>query len=211
MKHLRKISLIMVFAIILTIGSVFAVWNYDRGAVSREGTYDLKMTDIVSAGEKGRIDASNNTLKFKVDDLDAVDWKAELVPEGSVDIIFVHNPNADEAVQQNGIKMKATVTLSGDQTAYTAKVSDGAGGYSEKSVKILTVKEGANSFVLNGGAATNQTVNITAEQIANCLDFCVDDNGDPVSVYLPTYEENVRFDNAMSKYKITITINEIEG
>ena len=210
MKQLRKITLLTVLAIILTIGSVFAVWSYDRGAVSREGTYDLKMTDIVSRGEKGRIDASNNTLKFKVDDLDAVDWKAELLPEGSVDIIFVPAPNADESVQQNGIKMKATITLSGDQTAYNAKVKSGE-GYAEKAVKILAVKEGANSFEINGGAATKSTVNITAEQIAACLDFCTDaSTGDPVDVYLPTYEENVRFDNAMSKYKITITITEIQ-
>ena len=81
----------------------------------------------------------------------------------------------------------------------------------EKAVKILAVKEGANSFEINGGAATKSTVSITAEQIAACLDFCIDaSTGDPVDVYLPTYEENVRFDNAMSNYKITITITEIQ-
>ena len=204
MKNLRKISAIIVLAIVLTMGSVFAVWSYDQGAVKREGTYELHMTDIVSKGEKGRIDASNNTLKFKVDDLDEIDWKAELLPEGSVDIIFVPAANADEKVQQNGIKMMVTITLSGEQESYTAKVSNGAGGYQDKAVKILTVKAGQNTFVLNDGAATKETVQITAQQIADCLVFCEGE-----SVYLPTYEENVRFDNAMSSYKITITITEI--
>ena len=203
MKNLRKISAIIVLAIVLTMGSVFAVWSYDQGAVKREGTYELHMTDIVSKGEKGRIDASNNTLKFKVDDLDEIDWKAELLPEGSVDIIFVPAANADEKVQQNGIKMMVTITLSGAQTSYNAKVKDGE-GYKEESVKILTVKDGQNTFVLNGGAATKAPVTITAEQILNCLVFC-----EGKEVYLPTYEENVRFDNAMSDYKITITITEI--
>ena len=204
MKNLRKISLIMVLAIVLTIGSVFAVWSYDRGKVSREGTYELKMTDIVSQGEKGRIDASNNTLKFKIDDLGDIDWKAELLPEGSVDIIFIPAANADESVQQNGIKMMVTITLSGEQTAYNAKVKDGD-GYKEESVQILTLAQ-TNTFVLNSGNATKETVTITAEQIAACLVFC-----EGKDVYLPTYEENVRFDNAMAKYKITITITEIEG
>ena len=204
MKNLRKISAIIVLAIVLTMGSVFAVWSYDQGAVKREGTYELHMTDIVSKGEKGRIDASNNTLKFKVDDLNEIDWKAELLPEGSVDIIFVPAANADESVQQNGIKMMVTITLSGAQTAYTAKVSNGAGGYKDQAVKILTVKDGQNTFELNGGVATKDTVTITAEQILNCLVFC-----EGQEVYLPTYEENVRFDNAMGDYKITITITEI--
>ena len=185
-------------------GSVFAVWSYDQGSVKREGTYELHMTDIVSKGDKGRIDASKNTLKFKIDDLGEIDWKAELLPEGSVDIIFVPAANANESVQQNGIKMMVTITLSGEQTAYTAKVSNGAGGYKDESVQILTLAQN-NSFVLNNGNPTNETVTITAEQIANCLVFC-----EGKSVYLPTYEENVRFDNAMSNYKITITITEIE-
>ena len=203
MKQLRKISAIIILAIVLTMGSVFAVWSYDQGEVRREGSYELHMTDIVSKGEKGRIDASNNTLKFKVDDLGEIDWKAELLPEGSVEIIFVPAANADESVQQNGIKMMVTITLSGEQTAYTAKVSNGAGGYAEESVKILTIAQ-ENSFILNNGNPTKNTVTITAEQIANCLVFC-----EGKAVYLPTYEENVRFDNAMSKYKITITITEI--
>lgn len=204
MKQIRKISLVIVLALVLTIGSVFAVWSYDQGSVKREGSYELHMTDIVSKGDKGRIDASNNTLKFKVDDLGEIDWKAELLPEGSVDIIFVPAANANESVQQNGIKMMVTITLSGAQTAYTAKVKDAQGNYTDASVKILTLAEN-NTFVLNGGNATNQTVTISAEQIANCLVFC-----EGKDVYLPTYEENVRFDNAMGDYKITITITEIE-
>ena len=205
MKQIRKISLVIVLALVLTIGSVFAVWSYDQGKVKREGTYELHMTDIVSKGDKGRIDTVGaNTLKFKVDDLDEIDWKAELLPEGSVDIIFVPAANANESVQQNGIKMMVTITLSGAQTAYNAKVKDGE-GYKEESVKILTVKEGQNTFKLNGGAATKEKVTITAQEILNCLVFC-----EGKEVYLPTYEENVRFDNAMGDYKITITITEIE-
>lgn len=206
MKQIRKISLVIVLALVLTIGSVFAVWSYDQGKVKREGTYELHMTDIVSKGDKGRIDTvGTNTLKFKVDDRDPIDWKAELLPEGSVNIVFVPAANANESVQQNGIRMMVTITLSGAQTAYTAKVKDAQGNYTAASVKILTVKEGQNTFVLNEGNATKEPVTITAEQILNCLVFC-----EGKEVYLPTYEENVRFDNAMSDYKITITITEIE-
>ena len=203
MKHIRKISLVMILAIILTIGGVFAVWSYDMGAVSREGTYELHMTDIVSHGEKGRIDAFDNTLKFKVDDIEPVDWIAALVPEGTVDLKFVPAPNADQSVQQQGIKMRVTVTLQGNQTSYPVQVSDGHGGYVDDSVKILSVKpNGDNSFVLNDSPSIGE-VTLEAEDIADCLIFC-----DNKAVYLPTYTDNVNFDNAMSEYKIVITITE---
>ena len=206
MKHIRKISLVMILAIILTIGSVFAVWSYDRGAVSREGTYELHMTDIVSKGEKGSINASNNSLRFKVDDVGDMDWIAALVPEGSVDLQFMHAPNADQSVKDYGIKMRVTVTLQGSQTPYSVQVSDGHGGYVTEEVTILSAKTGGqNSFVLNT-EPSKAPVTLTAEQIRNCLDFC-----DNKAVYLPTYTDNVNFDNAMSEYKIVITITEEEN
>lgn len=205
MKHIRKISLVMILAIIFTIGSVFAVWSYDMGAVSREGTYELHMTDIVSKGEKGRIDAYDNSLKFKVDDLDEIDWIAELVPEGSVDLQFVPAANADQTVKTNGIKMRVTVTLQGNQNPYSVQVSDGNGSYETKSVKILSEKTGGgNTFVLND-VPSKDRVTLTAAQILNCLIFC-----DGEDVYLPTYTDNVNFDTAMSQYKIVITITEVE-
>jgi len=134
---------------------------------------------------------AGNTLKFLVDDVDAIDWKAALVPSGSVWVQFTPAANADQTVKDNGIKMRATITVTGTQDTYEGK-------------KIFAAKDGANSFVINN-TATKDPVEITAEQVAECLVF----NGG-LEVVLDTYEDNYNYEIAMKTYLITITITQAE-
>ncbi len=201
MKYVRKISLLITLALIVTVTGVFAAWHYNRGAVTLEFTRSATMASIQSDTSKGSISidqtansGNGNTLKFLVDDKGTTDWKAELVPSGSVWVKFTAAENADAAVKKNGIKMKATITLEGTQSTYT---DDEVG-----EVKIFTVKEGANSFTLNDTATLN-SVEITAKDIAACLNF--NENKD---VYLSTYDENFAYETAMKSYIIVVTITE---
>ena len=188
---MKRLSLIIALALVVTIGGVFAVWHYDRGEVSLEISRSATMAAIQSDTSKGVIaivDSEPNNLKFLVDDIAAKDYIAALVPSGSITIKFSPAANADQVVKTNGIKMKATVTLQGEKQQYDSK-------------DIFTVKA-TNSFELNNGDATKDNVVITAEQIANCLAF-VD------GVVLDSYEDNVAFENAMKTYTIVVTISEI--
>ena len=188
---MKRLSLIIALALVVTIGGVFAVWHYDRGEVSLEISRSATMAAIQSDTSKGVIaivDSEPNNLKFLVDDIDTKDYIAALVPSGSITVKFSPAANADQVVINNGIKMKATVTLQGEKHQYDSK-------------DIFTVKA-TNSFELNNGVATKDNVVITAEQIANCLTF-VD------GVVLDSYEDNVAFENAMKTYTIVVTISEI--
>lgn len=202
MKQIRKISLLMALAIVVTIGGVFAAWHYNRGAVSLELSRSATMASIQSDTSKGSISVdqtansgNGNTLKFLVDDVAPTDWVAALVPSGSVWVKFAAAENADAAVKANGIKMQATITLQGAQTKYT---DDEAG-----EVSIFSVKEGQNSFVINETASL-ASQQITAEQIAACLTF-----NDGKTVKLTTYDENVAYEAAMKSYIIVVTITEV--
>lgn len=193
---MKKLSTIIALALIVTVGGVFAAWHYNRGAVNLEITRTATMASIQSDTPMGSISidqskngGQGNTLKFLVDDVDTIDWKAELVPSGSVWVKFTPAANADTVVQQNGIKMMATITIEGTQTEYAGQ-------------KIFAAKSGANSFVINE-TATLESVEITATQIADCLIF----NGGQ-EVVLDTYEDNVAYDQAMKTYLITITITQ---
>ena len=199
---MKRLSLIIALALLVTIGGVFAVWHYDRGAVSLEISRSATMAAIQSDTSKGSItiiedDQNPNNLKFMVDDIiegsNAKDYIAELVPTGSITIKFTPAANADQNVKDYGIKMRATVTLQGDQAKY---------GEGENEKSIFTVKTGANSFDLNDGEATKGNVVINATDIANCLNFVE-------GVVLDTYEDNVAFENAMKTYTIVVTISEI--
>lgn len=198
---MKKLSTIIALALIITIGGVYAAWHYSRGAVSLELSRSATMASIQSDTSKGSIaidqtanSGAGNTLKFLVDDANATDWLAELVPSGSVYVKFTPTANADQAVKDNGIAMKATITVSGTQATY----SDATNG----DITIFAAKEGANSFAINT-TPTLSSVQITAEQIADCLVFNEDKD-----IYLDTYEDNVAYETAMKTYIIVITITE---
>ena len=193
---MKKLSTIIALALIITIGGVYAAWHYSRGAVSLEISRSATMASIQSDTSKGSIaidqsqnGGAGNTLKFLVDDTGEIDWKAELVPSGSVWVKFTPTANADQAVKDNGIAMKATITVTGAQELYDTK-------------KIFSAKDGANSFTINATPTLN-SVEITADQIAACLDF-----NEGATVYLDTYEDNVAYETAMKTYIIVITITE---
>lgn len=193
---MKRLSAIIALALVITVGGVFAAWHYNRGEVSLEITRTAVMASVQSDTAKGSIvvdhTANNNqgnTIKFLVDDVDTIDWKAALVPSGSVYVKFTPAANADSNVQTNGIKMKATVTVTGTQAEY-------------EGIKILTAAV-SNSFTVSN-TATKDAVEITAEQIANCLVF-----NENQEVVLNTYDKNVAFENAMNTYTIVITITEL--
>ena len=193
---MKKLTTLVILALFVTIGGVYAAWHYAIGDVSLEITRSGTMASVQSDTNKGSIavdnnanNAQGNTIKFLVDDIDDIDWKAELIPSGSVWIKFTPASTADPDVRQNGIKMMATVTITGTQTEYDGK-------------KIFTTAAD-NTFVVNE-TATKDSIQITAQQIADCLVF-----NEGAEVILDTYQENVAYEEAMQSYIITIIISEV--
>lgn len=192
---MKRLSALIALALVVTIGGVFAAWHYNRGQVSLEISRSATMASIQSDSSKGTIaidqSANNNqgnTLKFLVDDVDTIDWKAALVPSGSVYVKFTPAANADATVQANGIAMKATVTITGTQTEY-------------EGITIFA-PAATNTFTVSA-TPTKDAVEITAQQIADCLVF-----NENTEVVLDTYDKNVAYENAMKSYVIVITITE---
>ena len=192
---MKRLSALIALALVVTIGGVFAAWHYNRGQVSLEISRSATMASIQSDSSKGTIaidqEANNNqgnTLKFLVDDVDTKDWKAALVPSGSVYVKFTPAANADTTVQTNGIAMKATVTITGAQTEY-------------EGITIFA-PAATNTFTVSA-TPTKDAVQITAQQIADCLVF-----NEGTEVVLDTYDKNVAYENAMKSYVIVITITE---
>ena len=107
-----------------------------------------------------------------------------LTGSGSWVIKFTPNDNVSLDIQQNGIDLVCTVTVTGSEL-YDGKV-------------ILSAISNGNTIPLGKGLE-NKT--ITAEQILGCLDFVED-------VVLDTPEKNATFAAALSKYTINITITE---
>lgn len=205
MKFVKKLSILMALVMVLTVGAVYASWNYSRGELAKTDiSFNGRMADIVSGTAKGTISVveNSNTLTFKVDDVGASDYVAELVPSGDVKIKFNAATGADNAVLTEGIQLQATITIAGTKTpfAYTPN------GETQSQNITIFAPATDNVIDINNGQKVlpNTPITITAADIASAIVFCGNQ-----SVVLDTYEENLAFEAAMGTYTITITISEV--
>ena len=205
MKFMKRLSVIISLALVVTIGGVFAAWNYSNGtATGITTTRELDMASITTTVEKGKITANSEGMTLIVDDetdvagvQNPVAFKAMLRGAGSINITFAPDSSAEPTVKNHGIHMIATVTVSkdADATQWTADDAD------KTLVDILAPNTEGNANVIDLG--TTKTAEISADAIINALLFC---GGKPV--ILDTYQKNQEFKVAMSKYTINITISE---
>ena len=194
---MRKLSTLIAIALIVTIGGVYAAWNYAQGTTaSVEITREVQMAQVITSGNKGTITATPSNVAFIVDD--AGDYQAKLDASGKFVVTFTHNPGADQTTINDGIVMQAVITLK-----TTAGVTGSALLYHDPhtstDVAPLTVN-GNNKITLNNGDPTKST-ELLAEDIASCLTLA--------NVKLDTKAENDAFHDVLKNYTIVITISEV--
>lgn len=214
MKFMKKLSLFVALALLVTIGGVYAAWIYpaDNALVgSATKTFTGNMTSVeTSATSKGEIyvDTANDTLKIYIDDAGNYDsedrYQAMPIAQGSIDVYFRPLDGVSSSIENSGIPLTLTVAISGTQT--TVK-DDG-----NHDVKIFTV--GTATLDLSNGEkqatgvhAGAFKVTITGQQILDMLNFCKDGVEDH-TVTLDTLDENKAFGDALNTYTINLTISE---
>ncbi len=211
---MKKLSVLIALVLCVTIGGVYAAWNYSQGdTASVNVSREINMAQVVTNGTKGTITATpQNNFAFLVDDIandtpngdgtyTDIKYKAVLVGTGDIQINFTANPGADQTTKDYGVKMIATITLSAKDNL---KYSD---PHTSQDVVPITVREGENVIAL--GENTNNKNNnpditneakITAQEIVDCLELA--------NVILDTKAENDAFHTALKDYTIVITISE---
>ncbi|MBQ7236428.1 MAG: hypothetical protein IJX03_04665 [Clostridia bacterium] len=66
MKFMKKLSVIISLALVITIGGVFAAWNYSNGtATGITTTRALDMASITTTVEKGKITANSTDDPYR--------------------------------------------------------------------------------------------------------------------------------------------------
>ena len=185
---MKKLSLLIALALIVTIGGVYAAWNYGQGpTASLEITREINMAQVNTSSNKGTISADPTNVSFLVDDKGG--FVAELNGTGFFAITFTAADGADQTVKDNGIKMQATVTLKSENNLkYNGTVTP------------ITVNASSNVIdITNGVAAKTATLNVS--DIVNALVLA--------DVTLTTKAENDAFHTALKDYTIVITISEV--
>ena len=112
---MKKLSLLVAFALIITIGGVYAAWSYAQGDVETAQGFVLpSMEAVTTTGSKGQISVNTSGLTMKVDDTDdgdAHNTKLVMNDGGKIVITFTPAEGADSTVVTNGIKMQADMLL----------------------------------------------------------------------------------------------------
>ncbi|MBQ3493104.1 MAG: hypothetical protein IJA88_03260 [Clostridia bacterium] len=205
MKFMKKMSLIISLALIVTIGGVYAAWVYpgtDASVATADKTLTGNMTTVEWADSKGAIhvDSAKDTLAFHIDDAGA--YVPEVETSGNLEFYFDPADGVSADIADNGIDMIIEVTVEGGKQAY-------------EGVTIFTAKEDENTITIPKGSTVKQAdgtfrASISCAQIFECLTFLPDSTGvsNPNAIVLDTYQKNKAFEAALATYIITLTITE---
>ena len=186
---MRKLSLLIALALIVTIGGVYAAWNYAQGATaSVEITREINMAQVNTNSNKGSISVTPHDVAFLVDD--GGNYHTVLKGTGSFDVAFTASTGADATTVTNGIEMIATVTVK----------SEGNQTYEGKTPITAKTENGANVIDLTPTGAS-KTATLTVEQILGAVELC--------DVVLDTKAKNDAFHTVLKDYTIVITVSEV--
>lgn len=181
----KRLSLILIPAVFLIIGGVFATWSYAQGNVDPQtANIGAELTAKVVTTQKGTINVTSNTLKVIIDDTDN-NHIGDLVVEGELGLTFTAAEGADQTVVDSGIPMQFALA--------------GPAGFQwgTPAVDVFTVDTSVQQ--INGGGAT-KTATITADEIKNLITLA--------SISLPTAADYDSFAAALSGKQFTVTISE---
>ena len=189
MKSIKKISVLIALALIVTISGVYATWNYAQG--DAEATFEALdsvtvITDkVVDAVAKGNISIDVSNLLIKIDDSDN-NHIGELYQEGYVEITFTPSAGADASVIENGIALQYQLSCTGSDFTYNGE---------------HIFEYSSDPVVLNDGNPVLK-IRIPAADLGISLKN---------EIYLPTAADYDAFKLALASGSLIITISEYEG
>ena len=141
---MKKLTVIIALMLVVTIGGVYATWNYAQGSVAKVDKYldgSTKITDKVVTTAKGTISVDTSAVEIIIDDANN-DHVAELSVTGDIVITFTPNEGADANVATNGIVLQYQMSNTGltylgnPIFTYNTAVVQLNGGAATKSVTI---------------------------------------------------------------------------
>lgn len=179
---LKSFNLILLLALLVTIGGVYASWSYSQGeSSSAEVQKKVEMGTVVVSSPKGTIDVpvASEQLTFTIENDGS--YNTKLVITGSMVITFTPADTADKDVQNNGI-------------VFQIKVVENFGSYNE--IDIFTTHE---AHALNVGNPAKEFT-LTAEMLASHISM--------TSFNLPTKADFDNFNAALVGKQFTIIISE---
>ena len=192
----KKISVILLLALVITIGGVYATWGYAQGEIGNaiasldvgEGK-NIYITGASSDSTAGVIGIDTSAVKIAIDDSNN-DHVADLTYEGDIVITFTPSEGADSNIVTNGVELNLTGTCTADWK------------YNEKAIFSLSpgfAKTYSGAAMVDG----KQTYTIPASEWQTWLIF-----NEGQSLELDTMAEYESFHDALHLGMISFTVSD---
>ena len=190
---MKRLGAIIAIALVLTIGGVYATFNYAQGLTGDQtATLTKTLGDAETTNAKGTISVNTEDFSIVVDDTNG-DLQTETTASGSIKVKFEASQGADAAVRDNGIKLKLVITI------------EGTNKYGNKDIFTLTdayttACNGKGYIVLNDGNEVSGEITVDISgYIAAANNFD-----------LPTLDDYNAFSTAFDATHIKVTVSELE-
>lgn len=187
---MKKISTIIAMATIMTVGGVYATFNYAQNPTqAATGEISPIISDAVTESSKGEIKI-NSTFEVIIDDLGVIgggsnSYYTGMKTEGTFKVSFTPNVGADADVRDNGIKLNMKLSFTGNK-------------YDEKDIFVTNGLDSNNTVSLNEGNK------ILGEYEIKLTDYF----GANEEIKLSTHAEYKAYENQLKNTKIIIEISE---
>ena len=109
---MKKISVLVMLILCVTIGGVYAAWSYTGTTVSTaERTLSHGMATATTEGDVGILKVIHNDIDIKIDQTATGNYNANLVITGSIQVSFTPNPGAPDDVVDNAVSAKCVLSV----------------------------------------------------------------------------------------------------
>lgn len=214
---MKKIGLWMAALTAVTVGGVYAAFNYagDFNSVSKTEARMVSVAAAKTDHSAGSYEVTVTTLSILIDSAKSlnqtgkVDNHACMVIDGYIEVTFKPNDNIDPLYDANGLPTTFSFAYSDDTNDWTYKATDENGAEVAEPVKIFTVNERYTGTIgmANSSEALKWSDNgngiftcrIDASVIRDVLTFNED-------IVLETAKEHDTFYKAVLKNGLKITV-----
>lgn len=108
---MKKLGLIILMALVLTVGGVYATFNYAQAEVdSKTATLEKTLAGAATTTPKGEIAIDVGTFLLKIDDTTKT-LKTGLTTQGNVKVTFTPAKGADGSVATGGVNLKLEISF----------------------------------------------------------------------------------------------------
>lgn len=187
---MKKLSAIIAMATIMTVGGVYATFNYAQNPTqAATGEISPIISGAVTESSKGEIKI-NSTFAVTIDDLGVIgggtnSYYTGMKTEGTFKVSFTPNVGADADVRDNGIKLNMKLSFTGNK-------------YDEKDIFVTNGLDSNNTVSLNEGNK------ILGEYEIKLTDYFGANEG----IKLSTHAEYKAYEAQLKNTKIIIEISE---